>query len=259
MTERDLPEYRPLITGDIENYSSRTGPQQGALQKGLMDCLEAAAEAAGLSRLEWLLQPSGDGECSVLPQDTDMVRLTDVFLREFDIALAVYNRRRQPFDWTRMRVRLALHVGPVHVRGANGFPGDHGVQVGRLVDAPALRDALAACPGADLAVIVSDRLYDDYIVQGYGELRPAEFRQVHVVVKNQRYTAYVYVPNHDVHDISVLARYDMPESSVQTESRTKADTSANLPTVYRARNVTFGSGDINEAHGDQHFHRGGGR
>ncbi|MFI6496733.1 hypothetical protein [Nonomuraea typhae] len=88
-----------------------------------------------------------------------------------------------------------------------GVPGGHAVQVNRLADAQAVRDALRLCPGADLAVIVSDRVFNDYLSDGYGSLSPAEFRQVRVRAKADTYTAYLYVAGCDLHELADLDAY----------------------------------------------------
>jgi hypothetical protein len=64
-TER--PERRTCLTIDLENYSRLDGPAQDAAQRGLSEALTAAAAEAGLERMGWLRQESGDRELAVLP------------------------------------------------------------------------------------------------------------------------------------------------------------------------------------------------
>ncbi|WP_141584311.1 hypothetical protein [Actinomadura sp. WMMA1423] len=201
MTRRPVPEHRVLVTADIEDYSSRNDAEQRVLQSALGDSLDAAADRAELNRQAWLRQLGGDGVFAVLPREADVAVLMDLFIRELDAALGVHNRRRADDHWSRIRLRLAVHVGPIHTDGAIGWPGQHAVLPARLRDSAPVRTALAALPDADLAVIVSTEVYRDFITQGPGEPRPSDFRSVHVRVKKQEYDAYLYVPRFDIHDI----------------------------------------------------------
>lgn len=208
MSERRGPEYRVLLTADIEDYSHRTDAEQQVLQEALAGALKDAAELAELHRAEWLVQVGGDSVFAILPIGTDLAQLMDRFVRELDAGLGSYNRRRADNAWTRMRLRLAVHAGPVYVDGPTGWPGQHAVLPVRLRDSAPVRAALEALRGADLAVIVSADVYRDYITQGPGNPRPTEFRTVLAQGKTKAYTAHLLIPGFDVHAIATLARFD---------------------------------------------------
>ncbi|MEU1878115.1 hypothetical protein ABZ470_12420 [Streptosporangium sp. NPDC020072] len=127
----------------------------------------------------------------MLTEPASVLDLAGPFVHELDVALAVCNRRRYGDNWTRVRLRVALHVGPVLPAGPMGIPGPHAVQVNRLVNAPAVREAMRARPAVDLAVIVSDRVFDDYLSQGYGYSRPSRFRPMTVEAGRRRFSAYL--------------------------------------------------------------------
>ena len=91
-----------------------------------------------------------------------------------------------------MRLRVALHNGEVLFDG-DGLAGEAVVALMRLLDADDLRQALAAAPG-DLAVIVSDRMHHDAVVQGHRDIDPAEYRQVRVSLKEFSQPAWIRVP-----------------------------------------------------------------
>jgi hypothetical protein len=212
MSESVPPEYRVILTIDIEDYSIRTDTEQQALQGALISALNGAADVAELDRQAWLTQFSGDGVFAILPYGTDVTRLMDRFLRELDARLGSYNRRRHEQAWTRMRVRLAVHAGPVYLDGPTGWPGQHVVLPARLRDSEPARTALAACPGADLVLIISSEIYRDYVTQGPGHPRPTEFRTVSARVKKQSYVAHLLVPGSDVHAVAELARFDVSDA-----------------------------------------------
>jgi class 3 adenylate cyclase len=255
MDELPVPDYRVMLSTDIEDYSLRTDSQQRVLQTAFIKVVSSAANAAELGFKRWLKQSNGDSIFAVLPHGTSVTGLMDRFVRELDIGLAIYNRRRREEDWTRMRMRLAVHVGPVYLDGPTGWPGQHAVLPGRLRDSEPVRAALAACPGSDLAVIVSSDTYRDYVTQGPGSPRPTEFRTVLAQVKQQEYIAHLFVPGFDVHAIAALAKFDTSgtpgsESTYQqaaarerrepTGTNSQNDQPSNLDELGSARTINAG-------------------
>jgi hypothetical protein len=193
----------------------------------------------------------------------------DAFIRKLDAGLGSYNRLREESTWTRMRLRLAVHAGPMYVDGATGWPGQHAVQPSRLRDSKSVRTALATCSAADLAVIVSADIFRDYVVQGPGDPRPTEFRPVRVVEKKQSYTAYLHLPGHDVKALRALAPFDVSEesgsvadaepgpapgpSAARTVTAPGAETSAGRDVIGHVSNQASGNGNIQTFGGDGHF------
>lgn len=257
MNNRPTPEYRTLLTVDIEDYSSRTDAEQRGLQSGLMTALVLAADAAELEREQWVKQPGGDGLMALLPPGTDVERVLDVFVRRLDAELGSYNRLREQPTWSRIRLRLALHTGPIHVDGEFGWPGRHAVLPARLRDSKPVRVALAARPEADLAVIVSAEVYDDYVTQGPGHPRPSEFRAVRVEEKRQSYVGYLHLPRFAIYEITELVPYAVPEqgrsdsttpTTARPQTRTPKPTggiTAGRDVIGRMSNRVHGGGDLN--------------
>ncbi|MEN3534304.1 hypothetical protein AAH991_04245 [Microbispora sp. ZYX-F-249] len=261
MTHPPMPTSHAMIAVDIEKYSERNDQQQLHLQETLVRVLDAAAADAGLDRSTWAeRQPQGDGEFSWLPPHAHLGVLVGGFVRELDGQLGLYNRRHAGAFWTRMRLRMAVHFGPVHLGAPNGVAGRHAVQQARLLDSAPVRRALDACPAADLALIVSDRVYDDYIRQGLGE--PHAYRPVHVRVKEHSCTAYLHVPGHDVDELGALNLFDdegpdLPETG---HAGANLDRSGDRP---RASTIVYGDqiggpshrassgGTVNVVGGDQ--------
>ncbi|WP_433514728.1 hypothetical protein ACQP2T_03385 [Nonomuraea sp. CA-143628] len=211
----DTPEYRAMLTYDIEDYSGRNNTEQHVLQSAMIRLLDLAAGAAGLGLLDWKRQPQGDGEFVVLPSSIHPARLLGPFTDALREAVDAHNdTASQP----RLRLRLAIHAGPIHVDGPAGSPGRHAVASGRLVNADALRAALRTVKDANLGVIVSDTFYADYVGQGYGGPSADDFRRVRAKVKQQEYTAYIHLPGHNVHAIRGLEEFDV-EAGPEDESR----------------------------------------
>ncbi|QYC44116.1 hypothetical protein Nocox_32725 [Nonomuraea coxensis DSM 45129] len=200
----DTPQYRAMLTYDVEDYSKHNNSEQYVLQAAMIRLLDLAAGAAGLGLLDWKRQPQGDGEFVVLPPGIHPARLIGPFTDALRQNLDAHNAAPGP----RLRLRLAIHAGPLHVDGPAGSPGRHAVESGRLVNADALRAALRAVPDANLGVIVSGTFHDDYVGQGYGGPPADRFRRVRAKVKQQSYVAYVHLPGYDVRSVPELASFD---------------------------------------------------
>jgi hypothetical protein len=191
------PERRVLVCVDMERYSRRDNVLQHRAQAALTEILAAASEEAGLRRAEWRIQQAGDGEFSVLPAGTSERRVVAGLPANLDRLLRSHNRGLAPE--ARVRLRVAVHQGLVHLDGSNGVPGDDAVEVCRLADASELKEALRLAPGADVALIVSDVVYRD-VVLNYRDLRPDLFVRVAASVTGKafRARAWIHVPGENM-------------------------------------------------------------
>ncbi|MEU4697426.1 hypothetical protein [Nonomuraea dietziae] len=244
-----MHDYRVLLTADIENYGGRTDAQQRTLQSGLISAIETAADRVQLDHESWSRQVGGDSLTAVLPAEpgplVTIPLLLDQFLTELDVAIAAHNSRRADPTWARMRIRLAVHVGPLQLDGAAGWPGQHAVQPARLRDSAPIRTALDTFRDADLALIISREVFRDYVSQGPGRPRPSEFLEVAVAEKKQEYPAYLYVPHFDVHDMEI------PESLLSSDDAPSPPPSGSGSIKNRVKkgDILFAQGDINVTHG----------
>ncbi|MEW1836417.1 hypothetical protein AB0392_00475 [Nonomuraea angiospora] len=243
-----MHDYRVLLTADIENYGGRTDAQQRTLQSGLISAIETAADRVQLDHESWSRQVGGDSLTAVLPAEpgplVTIPLLLDQFLTELDVAIAAHNSRRADSTWARMRIRLAVHVGPLQLDGAAGWPGQHAVQPARLRDSAPIRAALDTFRDADLALIISREVFRDYVSQGPGRPRPSEFLEVAVAEKKQKYPAYLYVPHFDVHDM------EPPESPLPSDDApsTPPSGSGSIKNRVNKGDIFFAQGNINLTH-----------
>ncbi len=193
--------HRHLLANlDLESYSSRNDVQQHQVQQALVHVVDTAAEAAGLDRASWSVQHSGDGALAVLPDGTSERHVVDELPAALARALADHNRAAPAA--LRLRVRLALHQGLVK-RAAAGFAGVGVVTAARMLDCPPARRALVECPDADLVLLLSPLLYVELVLQGHTRLSGPDFREVPVVAKTFRGTAWLHLPGHDVHALAL--------------------------------------------------------
>ena len=180
--------YRLVVAVDVEKYSTRDAREQLRAQTELQRILSVAAQNAGLDQREWYEQVSGDGELVVLPEDVDVSAVVSGFPREVESVLNETNRNSGL--GLRLRFRMALHLGTL-TPGPFGPAGDAPIVVSRLLDAKPLRKLLADQQDRDLALIVSQTLYQDVVRTGFCSLDPEEFQAVRVNAKGIQYNGFV--------------------------------------------------------------------
>ncbi|EEP74592.1 hypothetical protein MCAG_04919 [Micromonospora sp. ATCC 39149] len=187
----DHPERRLLISVDMERYSRRSNLQQYEAQQAFHELLHSAAEAVGLDRVAWSTQQAGDGELAILPRDVPEARVIGRFVPELNRRLRAYNSSRLPA--ARVRLRIAVHQGLVHLDGANGFPGNAVVFVSRLCDADPVRRALAAFHDAGVALVVSAEIFRDVVSEYPEEMRPERFRRVRISKPDKGFDEFAWL------------------------------------------------------------------
>lgn len=181
-------EYRLQFGVDAVGYSPRTTPGQKLVQQRMEELVRSMVTAVGVTVEDTDRQPGGDGLKLVLPAKVEAHQALPRLLHAADDHLADDNEIYRD----RLQVRLAVGVGPIS-SAALGFAGRTIIEVGRLLDSPALKDAAIDHPDADLVVLVSDRLYGDVVREGYPGLHPDEFVQVQVHFKEYTGPAWLWV------------------------------------------------------------------
>ncbi|MEX3104026.1 MULTISPECIES: hypothetical protein [unclassified Streptomyces] len=188
----DLAHRRLCLAADVEQYSRLDTRTQSAVQSDLVRMLDEAAASSGLDRAAWTRQPQGDLEFAVLPEATPENALLGSFVHHLAVRLGDRNARPAA---QRVRLRVAVATGMV-ANAALGHAGPAPVAVARYINAPQIRAVLATLTTADLAVIVSDGLYQDVVRSGQRDLDPAQYVRVHVRVKEFGGYGWIRVPGH---------------------------------------------------------------
>lgn len=198
----DVPQQgissRLCLAADIEQYSRFDTPDQQAAQAQLARVLRAAAERSGLDHGKWSTQPQGDLEFVVLPPGTPEQLVLGEYVTHLAAELGGYNATLQPAR--RMRLRLAIDTG-VAAMAALGFSGPAPIAVARYLNAPEVKQALTAAGSANLAVVVSDRLYQDVVRSRFHGLDPEQYRRIHVQQKEFAGYGWVRLPGVDPQDV----------------------------------------------------------
>jgi hypothetical protein len=164
----DDPVSRLIFAVDIEGSTERTNLAKGKLRQFLYELLEQGLEAAGIAARH--LEPFTDRGDSVLIliKPHDEVPKTLVLGRLIPILadmLAEHNASVGRPE-LRMRLRAVVHAGEIH-EDTNGFYGDDLDAAFRLLEAPALKQALKKAENAPLILVVSEEIFHGIVQQGY--------------------------------------------------------------------------------------------
>jgi hypothetical protein len=184
------PLHRTVVVVDVSAFGLRHLVPQEEIRRGLYAALESAFGHCGLDWSAAHHEDRGDGVFVLVPPDVPKSRVVGGLPHALLGELRRYNATRN--DDARIRLRMAITAGEV-VHDEHGVVGDDVTLAFRLLDAKPLRDALAGSP-ALLALIVSDRFYDD-VVRPDPAMEPESFRQVDVDVKEVHGHAWVHVPD----------------------------------------------------------------
>ncbi|HEY6492835.1 MAG TPA: hypothetical protein VIZ43_06140 [Trebonia sp.] len=232
------PVPRSLVGVDIEGFGRRGDLDHLDLRKALRNvCAEAFAQ---INVHEVHQEDRGDALLIVVGPDVPKPRLVSDLVRELGTALRRFNSRLLP--QARMRLRVALHNGEV-LFDDDGLAGETVVALMRLLDAQELREALAIAPD-DLAVIVSDRMHHDAVVQRHRGIDPAEFREVRVSLKEFSEPAWIRVPGRPDGGVRPTDSPDSarPATGAAASTRTRGGVSFTGPAIFHGP-MSFGDGD----------------
>jgi hypothetical protein len=178
---------------DAAGFSDCSSVQQTLLNARIVQVLEAAFTRAGMAAV-WEARrfPShtGDGYIIGMPPE-DLPSVLHPLLRDLQSELWLLDQRRLAKE-PRLRLRASVHVGPL----PNSGVGAAMTETHRLLDSEQVRDALKLSHEevTYLAVIVSERVYQDAVRAEYTDLHPAQFRAVEATTKRSVERAYLYVP-----------------------------------------------------------------
>ncbi|WP_407690763.1 ATP-binding protein [Saccharothrix syringae] len=185
--------HRTIVVVDVEGFGDprRTLPHQLGTRAGLYRVVADAVRAAGVPWEDCYHEDRGDGVFVLVPPGYAKAPLVEVLPGALVAALRAHNDAGPAAQ--RVRLRVAVHAGEVAFDG-HGTTSTAVTTAFRLLDAPAVRAALADSPG--LVVLVVSRWVFDEVVRHSAVLDPATFRPVAVSVKEVRDTAWIALPDH---------------------------------------------------------------
>lgn len=175
-SRRDVPAPAQCILAvEIAGFArpDRDDELRQMLRQVLYRLLSSAFDDAGIGWRDCAAVDRGDAFLVIAPPAVPASTLAGPLLGLLRAGLALYNRYASAV--ARLRLRAALHTGPV-----GDTAGPAGAAVSHTLRLAGCGPARAALRGsaADLALIASDRLFDDVIRHGHGAVEPTEYRPV---------------------------------------------------------------------------------
>ena len=144
---------------------------------------------AGIGWAECHTEDRGDGVLVVVPATVPTRLIVDPVLDSLAKGLRRHNRRSA--EAVRVRLRVALHVGPV-IADEKGVSGQAIIHTARLLEAPVLKERIART-GACLGFITSVFVYEEVIRNDPGDVDPARYRKVGYRLKESDITAWMHL------------------------------------------------------------------
>lgn len=185
------PVNRTMLLVDIEKFSERDDVEQAFLRRMLYDAVDSTLERAGIEETLRLRADQGDCLMEFIDPNASVTRLLRTLLRELPGYLRSLNRTAS--SSAQIRLRAVLASGYI-------WRDERGIWVGsdlnhacRLLDANLLRDALRRSAD-DLALCVSESLYQGIIRHDHEGIPTAKFHAVTLDSKNGPLSAWLYGP-----------------------------------------------------------------
>jgi tetratricopeptide (TPR) repeat protein len=184
--------HRTILVVDVEGFGDqhRTGAHHVAVRAGLYQAVEDAFSASGIPWADCYHEDRGDGVFVLVPPHVPKEVFVESLPGHLAGALREHNALHIP--QARIRLRMALHAGEMHLDG-HGATGRSVNLAFRLLEASELKSALTRTSGV-LALIVSSWFFDE-VVQNSPASDPAAYRKVEVTVKETSTTAWIVVPD----------------------------------------------------------------
>ncbi|MEV4094299.1 hypothetical protein [Streptosporangium saharense] len=239
----NIPFERALVvSSDLRGYGQGTDKRHETMQKTFVDLHEAAAVQAGLNRGSWGIQQGGDGELAVLPASEPDPLVVDQYVRALHEELARRNAPLAPEE--RFRLRVALAFGTAYP-AANGYAGQAVVEATRLADWGPLKRLFGDSPEAHIVLVLSQRVFEDVVLQEHTSYVKDDFHPVMVQEKELSAPAWIWAPEITAAKLNRLPKKDPTEPDKgSTEKRIhlsqRAEVINNVNGPVRAREMNFG-------------------
>ncbi|MBO0804052.1 MAG: hypothetical protein J2P25_13385 [Nocardiopsaceae bacterium] len=175
-----------VVNTDVAGFGAlqRNDRNRRIIRAAVLDMMRAS-----LGRLweECASQDQGDGLLLVVPPAIPTAKVMERLHGELPEELGKHNRTYD--EPSRIRLRVAVTVGPI-VSDPLGMSGEAIIRSSRLLDAPALKDAMKLA-GASLGMIVSEFVHEHVIRHAEGWAGPGGYDAVEVNVKESHVRAWM--------------------------------------------------------------------
>lgn len=186
----DIASFGDQARSDLHRHKIRTAFYEG---------LRRSFDDEGIPYDDCYGEDRGDGALLVVRPSVDTATLLTSLADRLTTHVRQHNE--VSVETARMRLRVAVHVGFVRSDG-NGLVGTAVNLAFRILEAVQLKE-LVQRNGADLALIASERVYDDVIQHGFGLVNRADYRPIEVRVKETVTQAWIRVPGREAMNAAV--------------------------------------------------------
>jgi class 3 adenylate cyclase len=181
-----------MLAVDIAGFTrpDRDDDIRGYLHEELYGFLRKALDDSGIPWAECYREDRGDGALVVVPPGISPKGIIDPFPERLRALVRFHNHVSRPTAG--IQLRAAVHIG-MAVHDGNGFVGSDVNYLFRMLDARALRRALAASDG-ELAMAVSGYVFRNLVCRYPSLVSPDAFEEIRFQVKRTRARAWTYLP-----------------------------------------------------------------
>ncbi|GAA2616176.1 hypothetical protein GCM10010399_53860 [Dactylosporangium fulvum] len=261
----NVPPYLGLLAVDAEQFSKNSDVRLPEFGVELESLLGQAMHKSGLAHVweqRMFPDPAGDGYVFGYPPEFTP-RIVEGLLPNLQIALADRNTQTDRYS-PLMRVRVAVHVGPVYSSGdpKRDGSGTSRVLVHRLLDSDQLKQVLRRSDSrvTCVAAMLSARAMNDAVEAERCTVQPSELVEVQATVSGKEFgtAGYVYVPRpsgllltHGIHPlvdqmspapVSPTGQAPSTPASAATASSRHIDTNYGQAIDHVAGNAVFHAG-----------------
>jgi len=178
-----------LVAADVVGFGGqrRSRQVQTYLRDSLYRLFENALTDSGVDVVRCYSEDRGDGLVAVIPPEIPTDRLIHPFAEYLRAGLRLHNLVSS--ELAQLRLRVAVH-GAQAWADSHGLVGDSVIHLFRLLDAPAFKQFVHQS-GAYLALIASDAVYREVIVDAPGLIDPDDYDRVGIENKELSTTGWV--------------------------------------------------------------------
>lgn len=182
---------RTVMAFDIVGFRARCRDEElrVVMRQSLDAIVKRAIGNAGIAWEETYREDRGDGGLIIVPAGTSPAVLIGPFVAELTSSLRQHNRLFA--DVVQIRLRMAVHTAPMQV-GEHGVSGDGVVHLFRMLEAPALKRAMADST-TEFALAASESVLQDVTEPA---TTSGSYRPIEVNIKETRSSAWIHEPEH---------------------------------------------------------------
>jgi hypothetical protein len=177
------------VAADVVGFGGqRRSPQiQTYVRDSLYKMFENALKDSGVDVARCYSEDRGDGLVAAIPPEVPTDWLIHPFAEYLRAGLRLHNQVSS--ELAQLRLRVAVH-GARAWADSHGLVGDSVIHVFRLLDAPAFKQFVHQS-GAYLALIASDAVYREVIMDAPGLIDPDDYERVEIDHKELSTTGWV--------------------------------------------------------------------